>query len=368
MRELRHCAETGKDYYEDLRIILRRCAWQLLDHANYSHIHTEGGETVSPILNLADIVQITDLYCDNPRLYKKIIVPVDPLIDNPEEIIQKMTLSYARSAMEAREVGTGEADKKAVEQSWRFHHQLYKTHFWKEIWRNLLYALYILAGFATTLVVVVAPFFPLRDSRKEDETTSKFDVYDQWIAVVLTVTVCSGVLGLISADSQLNKIRIAQAKIAFEILRFRMQIGKYSIDARERANNDKAGVDSVKMLKAVKNGKVDGTSREDNRRSRSNNVSTAMHVSRQRFSQTIEAIMQDLSSLDLYYDKLVQVHVETVETVKDFNKFKEYMKSRLYLRNPKDKKNDAVSWPSDNSAINESKPVTKSHRLISLPI
>lgn len=80
-----------------------------------------------------------------------------------------------------------------------------------------MYALSILAGFGTTLVVAVAPFFPLRDSKREDETTSKFDEYDQWIAVVLSVTasICSGVLGLISADSKLNRIRIAQTKITF---------------------------------------------------------------------------------------------------------------------------------------------------------
>jgi hypothetical protein len=76
---------------------------------------------------LADVVQIIDLYCDNPRLFQKIVVTVNPLNDTPDAIVRAMTLSFARSSMEAGEVGAGDADKKAVVQSWRFHFQLEKS-------------------------------------------------------------------------------------------------------------------------------------------------------------------------------------------------------------------------------------------------
>jgi hypothetical protein len=54
------------------------------------------------------------------------VVSVNPLNDTPDAIVKALTLSFARSIMEAREVGAADADKKAVVQSWRFHFQLEK--------------------------------------------------------------------------------------------------------------------------------------------------------------------------------------------------------------------------------------------------
>lgn len=124
-----------------------------------------------------------------------------------------MTLSFARSLMEAREVGAGDADKKAVEQAWRLHYQLELSKKIKRRWRNLLYALYIISGFGTTLVAVLY-----------DAQALPSEEFGRWMAMslALVVSICSGVLSLISADSQLSKIQSAQAKLMFEIHRFRM--------------------------------------------------------------------------------------------------------------------------------------------------
>jgi len=60
------------EHYEVLKLHLRRNAWLLLEDANR-------GQTIGlgpgEVLNLADIVQIVDLYCDNPRYVFGIVLP-----------------------------------------------------------------------------------------------------------------------------------------------------------------------------------------------------------------------------------------------------------------------------------------------------
>jgi hypothetical protein len=117
--------DSTHEHSSKVRIYLRQNAWSLWEYAvkGYVGAKDQGNRGV---LTLADVVQIIDLYCDNPRLFRKIVVTVDPLNDTPDSIVKAMTLSFARSVMESREVGAGDADKKAVEQSWRFHFQLEK--------------------------------------------------------------------------------------------------------------------------------------------------------------------------------------------------------------------------------------------------
>ena len=114
--------KSRSHHYKDLRMRLRQRATDLQRFANAGQT---GGDVREVILSLTDVVQIVDLYCDNPRLFTKIIVSVDPLNDSPEDIVKKMTLSFARANTEAKEVGAGDADNKAVEQAWRFHQQLH---------------------------------------------------------------------------------------------------------------------------------------------------------------------------------------------------------------------------------------------------
>jgi hypothetical protein len=197
------------DYFVELKLTLRREAWELIEYANRGH-------TLNPnnALHLADVMQIVDMYCSNPILFRKIVVPVDPLNDSPDEIVKVMTLSFARANTEAREVGAGDADKNGVEHAWRLHEQLERSKIIKTFWRNCLYFLYILAGFFTVLIAVLNQTF--------SETYS--DEITQWVAVSLaaTVSLCGGILYLISADAQVNKISNAQARIIDEIFRFRM--------------------------------------------------------------------------------------------------------------------------------------------------
>jgi hypothetical protein len=121
--------ESTSETYSDFKIFLRQNAWKLWEHAIQGYAGAAEAEysIKRGVLTLADVVQIIDLYCDNPRLFQKIVVTVNPLNDTPDSIVKAMTLSFARSVMEAREVGAGDADKKAVVQSWRFHFQLEKS-------------------------------------------------------------------------------------------------------------------------------------------------------------------------------------------------------------------------------------------------
>jgi hypothetical protein len=115
------------EYYSDLKTFLRQDTWELWEHAVGGHAgeaKVENSEGKRGVLSLADVVQIIDLYCDNPRLFQKIVVSVNPFDDTTDDIVQAVTLSFARSIMESREVGAGDADKKAVVQGWRFHFQL----------------------------------------------------------------------------------------------------------------------------------------------------------------------------------------------------------------------------------------------------
>ena len=168
--------ESNAEYYEVLKVKLRERAWEFRDFANCGH---EGlrrqGTDHDPCLNMADVIQIIDLYCDNPRLFRKIVVPVDPLNDSTDHVVNTFTLSSSRCRMEPREVGAADADDRAVEQAWGFLFQLERSEydvcrsspllrsdtsrtakFWKNLWRNFLYFVYIMAGFSTTLVAVVS--------------------------------------------------------------------------------------------------------------------------------------------------------------------------------------------------------------------
>jgi hypothetical protein len=121
--------DPTSEYYSGCKIFLRQNVWKLWEHAIKGYAGTVEVEDSEHrgVLSLADVVQIIDLYCDNPRLFQKIVVTVNPLNDTPDAIVRAVTLSFARSIMESREVGAGDADTKAVLQSWRFHFQLDKS-------------------------------------------------------------------------------------------------------------------------------------------------------------------------------------------------------------------------------------------------
>jgi hypothetical protein len=188
-----------------------------------------------------------------------------------------------------------------------------------------LYALYIFAGFSTTLVSVL-------DGMEGGSLHNDI----RWFAMTSAaiVSLCSGILSLTSADSHINKIGIAQAKIENEILRFRMRVGKYSVSARERSEDDEtnnAMISSTRRNKGKKKTIVDRRAG-----AQSHNMSKEMHDCRNRFSRSMEIIMQDLSSVDLYYHKSAQ----RTEKEKDNTQFKEYVQSQLHLRSPPEKRNE----------------------------
>jgi hypothetical protein len=152
-----------------------------------------------------------------------------------------------------------------------------------------------------------------------------------WVAMTLAaiVSLCSGILNLISADSHINKIEIAQAKIESEILRFRMRVGKYSLSARERSVDDETNNTTKSSAKTIA---------ERRAGAQSQNLSKEMHDCRDRFSRSMEIIMQDLSSVDLYYHKSAQ----RPENAKESTEFKEYVQSQLHLRSFADKRNEVA--------------------------
>jgi hypothetical protein len=45
---------------------------------NQGYGRGEKAEFQNRVVTLADVVQIIDLYCDNPRLFQKIVVSVNP--------------------------------------------------------------------------------------------------------------------------------------------------------------------------------------------------------------------------------------------------------------------------------------------------
>jgi hypothetical protein len=181
--------------------------------------------------------------------------------------------------------------------------------------------LYICAGFSTTLVAVL-----------DGEEGGLLQKFTPWIAMALAaiVSLCSGILSLISADSHINKIEIAQAKIENEILRFRMRVGKYSVSAQERSEDDET---NNTMKSPEKKPAADRRAS-----AQGHNLSKEMRDCRSRFSRSMEVIMQDLASVDLYYHKSAQ----RAENAKESIQFKEYVQSQLHLRSLTDKRNEVA--------------------------
>jgi hypothetical protein len=156
------------------------------------------------------------------------------------------------------------------------------------------------------------------------------------MTLAVTVSLCSGILSLVSADSHINKIEIAQAKIESEILRFRMRVGKYSVSARERSEDDETN-NTTKSSAQLFDGKKK-TIADRRAGAQSQNLSKEMHDCRDRFSRSMEIIMQDLSSVDLYYHKSAQ----RPKKAKESTQFKEYVQSQLHLRSLTDKRNEVA--------------------------
>lgn len=321
-----------KEFYEDLRLKLRQQAWELMEDANRGQIlksdakdstGTTGSVSLlsmdpevnaesGPVLTIADVLQVVDLYCSNPRLFTKVVVPVDPLNDSPDYMVNKLMMSFARSNMEAREVGAGDADDKAVERAWRFHHQLDMTRRMKRSQRNLLYGLYIVAGFLTTVNAVVKEYAERYSYAEVVQEGLKWST----LGLAAVVSLCSGILGLLGADSQLAKIETAQAKIVCQLFQFRMRAGKYSL----RSEMERDGTDMDLLSRPAKEGGLTGDP--------SSNRSTAMHRTRDRFSRQLKDISQELASQDLYYDRLAQGRMCANERRELENYVKEYLRNQ----------------------------------------
>lgn len=146
----------------------------------------------------------------------------------------------------------------------------------------------------------------------------------QWVAMslALIVSVCSGVLGLTKADSQLGRIRTSQAKIQYEIHRFRMRVGQYSLNAIERQQEEEAA------QKAILEGKKRSVDDKDPRRNRSQSLSKAMHTSRKRFSEAVSSVIQEMMSLDLWYHSSLEHQSEEED---DVGALKVCVAKRLHL-------------------------------------
>lgn len=146
----------------------------------------------------------------------------------------------------------------------------------------------------------------------------------------LVVSICSGILGLTGADSQLTKIQTTQAKIVDEIFRFRMRVGKYSLSAIERDAYE--GSEETSMSKEDKD-------TDESSRTKSHNLSSAMHASRERFSRSMDTIMQDLASLDLYFNRAAQ----SQQTTKETKQFRDCIHQQLAIHSAKDKREDSAA-------------------------
>jgi len=98
------------EFYATLGMNLRKEAWELLEHANLEKStgcptddivrsldddDNSTGVFEESLLSVADVLQVVDLYCSNPRLFSKVVVPVDPLNDSPDFIVNKLMLSFA---------------------------------------------------------------------------------------------------------------------------------------------------------------------------------------------------------------------------------------------------------------------------------
>lgn len=188
-----------------------------------------------------------------------------------------MMQAYARADLEKKEIGAGNVDSRAVEKAWRLHRHLETTKLAKSRWRSLLYNVYIIFAFGTTLLAVIQN---LEGSR--------------WVVLGLAtvVSISIGILNLTAPDEQLNKIQAAQARILYEVFHFCLRVGKYSLDVRERDDaedeaKEKGGADMESSIDEA----------EAIRQNRSRNRSTAMMLARMRFSRAMRDISSDIESL-----------------------------------------------------------------------
>jgi len=264
----------GRDvpHYEKLKTILRQKIEKLLTYSNF-------GLEDANCLSIADALHIIDMYTANPRIFHSVVVPCDPLNESPDAITVKMMQAYARADLEKKEVGAGNVDSRAVEKAWRLHRHLETSKLTKSRWRSLLYNVYIIFAFGTTLAAVF--------ERLEGDAS-------RWVVLGLAtvVSISLGILNLTAPDEQLNKIQAAQARILYEVFHFCLRVGKYSLDVRER---DDAEDETKEKGGADKESSIDDA--EAIRQNRSRNRSTAMMLARMRFSQAMRDISSDIESL-----------------------------------------------------------------------
>ena len=187
-------------------------------------------------LTIANVIELYDLAEKNPRLFRDVIVTVDPMLDDPDRVLEKLSTQLAVASSTVVEVGAGDADQQSVTAAWVLHQRLTRNaEKQRRIGNFFLFIVTSLALLATGLTVTLEYI----DGRamSEEKWASDLVESDWWhwidhklIIIIPAIAAMANALSLtMNASAKANALRSSAGAIVKEIYLFRMRIGEYSL-------------------------------------------------------------------------------------------------------------------------------------------
>ncbi len=186
------------------------------------------GEAADYSLSIANVIELYDLAEKNPRLFRDVIVTVDPMLDDPDRVLEKLSTQLAVASSTVVEVGAGDADQQSVTAAWVLHQRLTRNaEKQRRIGNFFLFIVTSLALLATGLTVILEYI----DGRamSEEKWASDLVESDWWhwidhklIIIIPAIAAMANALSLtMNASAKANALRSSAGAIVKEIYLFR---------------------------------------------------------------------------------------------------------------------------------------------------
>eukprot|EP00418_Pyrodinium_bahamense_P076591 CAMPEP_0179057494 /NCGR_PEP_ID=MMETSP0796-20121207/24363_1 /TAXON_ID=73915 /ORGANISM="Pyrodinium bahamense, Strain pbaha01" /LENGTH=820 /DNA_ID=CAMNT_0020754215 /DNA_START=103 /DNA_END=2565 /DNA_ORIENTATION=- len=284
-----HSRKGSGGHKQPMASELRLASGELLDSALLGQHRREEltlhKEEVRHFVTKSSVLELIDLHCEIPWLFKERIVSVNPLEDSPDKMLDLLSRCFASVYMKTHEVGAGSADQDVILGAWRLHRQLVAN---ANVHRRRADVVAIMATLLTFLASSIAIVIAYLESRSGHEMQHFLSSQWMWtlekagIVLPAVATFVSSVGVFTGWQEKWSGLFMASEQLVKAIYLFRMRVGPYSL------HGEAEGASST--------GSSSGA--------RSENLSARMHVCRSHFAKVVQEIVDKVTQQDLNTDAL----------------------------------------------------------------
>eukprot|EP00929_Paragymnodinium_shiwhaense_P039810 TRINITY_DN20862_c0_g1_i11.p1 TRINITY_DN20862_c0_g1~~TRINITY_DN20862_c0_g1_i11.p1 ORF type:complete len:227 (+),score=18.53 TRINITY_DN20862_c0_g1_i11:331-1011(+) len=148
---------------------LRTKSEHLMAFATKGTARYYGGAYGMTQLTLPEVLRIIDMVIDRPTYFKETLMVVDVLEDSADDVVRKISKSFASKSTHALEMGAGNSDANVAMQAWKLHMVLTANS--ATLWKRDAFlmtwaAIFTLFGTvsAVLIAVILQPFMIVRSS------------------------------------------------------------------------------------------------------------------------------------------------------------------------------------------------------------